>query len=53
MKRMLLVLIAVAIIAALMATSAYAQITSECLFDDQGNPWSVDQYGNWIYCKPW
>ena len=53
MKRMLLVLIAVAIIAALMATAANAQITSECLFDDQGNPWTVDPYGNWIYCKPW
>jgi hypothetical protein len=52
MKRLLLVLTAAAIIAALMATSAYAQIVPEgeqtaaevCAY-----PAYQDSYGNWFY----
>jgi hypothetical protein len=54
MKRILSVLTAVAFIAALMATSAYAQVLNE----DSNEPattledWCVDGAGNVYYCGP-
>jgi hypothetical protein len=49
MKRWLLVLTAAAIIAALMATSAYAQIVPE----DEQEAYILcqDAYGNWGECE--